>query len=239
MSSAGNAKYMALARALPERLKVFLARYPPGSIVSPTGSNTSCVPAPAPTSTDNESQEQQQQQNSQPQLTRYQQERPNPFIPVLNAATGKWQDPLYSLRRQAELVKMAREHGVEELLPETRKGTLTRVERRVRSGLKVKGTGRGKRVKGHKFERVVEQKYDFLFFFFFPNFYADTANQNGQDGQETRGCCGNLRHGQRMAACKSLSLSLSFFSLFFLFWMLMFLAIHIPSLCAVDTPSTH
>lgn len=76
--------------------------------------------------------------------------------------TGKWHDPKYSLRRQAELVKLAREHGVEELLPYTEKGTETRLAKRVEFGLRVKGTGLGEKVKGHKHERVLVAKYVFL-----------------------------------------------------------------------------
>jgi len=36
---------------------------------------------------------------------------PNPFIPRKNPRTGKWRDPKYSLRRQADLVKRAKEVG--------------------------------------------------------------------------------------------------------------------------------
>ncbi len=43
-------------------------------------------------------------------------------MPTKHAVTGRWHDPKYSLRRQAELVKLAREHGVEELLPFTIQG---------------------------------------------------------------------------------------------------------------------
>ncbi|KAG3229897.1 hypothetical protein P692DRAFT_20853850 [Suillus brevipes Sb2] len=41
----------------------------------------------------------------------------NPFIPKLNLKTGRWAPPKYSLRRQALLVKKARESGTLALLP--------------------------------------------------------------------------------------------------------------------------
>ena len=75
--------------------------------------------------------------------------------------TGKWHDPVFSLRRQAELVKLARQHGVEELLPYTVKGTEERLRRRAENGLRVKGTGVGQRVKGKESERTLKARYVF------------------------------------------------------------------------------
>lgn len=42
---------------------------------------------------------------------------PNPFIPRKNPRTGKWRDPKYSLRRQADLVKRAKELGQLAIIP--------------------------------------------------------------------------------------------------------------------------
>jgi large subunit ribosomal protein L25 len=123
-----------LAKALPPRLLTFLARYPPPSIL-PAGAD------PATT------------------RTGYQEDTPNPFRSIKHPVTGRWHNPVYSLRRQAELVKLARTHGVEELLPPTDKGTETRIAKRVGLGLRVKGTGVGQRVKGHKYERHMVAKY--------------------------------------------------------------------------------
>ncbi|KAG6089676.1 hypothetical protein E4U30_007324 [Claviceps sp. LM220 group G6] len=117
-------QYVRLAQKLPAPLLRFLARWPPASL----------QPAGAP-------------------KTHFQEQRPDPFRPYKNPATGKWQDPVYSARRQANLVKMARMNGVEELLPETRKGTYTKLAYRVEHGLRVKGTGVGQKVKGHAYER--------------------------------------------------------------------------------------
>ena len=79
---------------------------------------------------------------------------PNPFRSQQNPITGRWQEPIYSLRRQAVLVKLARAHGVEELLPPTVKGTEVRIQKRAEHGLQVKGTGIGQRVKGKGWERT-------------------------------------------------------------------------------------
>ncbi|PTD09995.1 Diphthamide biosynthesis protein 4, partial [Fusarium culmorum] len=92
--------------------------------------------------------------------TRYQEDRPNPFRFYKHPVTGKWQDPVYSNRRQAELVKMARDNGVEDLLPDTRKATEYQLAHRVEHGLRVKGTGVGQKVKGHIHERHMIAKME-------------------------------------------------------------------------------
>ncbi|CAI4216520.1 unnamed protein product [Parascedosporium putredinis] len=120
---------VSLAKGLPSQLKRFFARYPPAAILPPTV------------------------EGAEASKTSYQLSRPDPFKFWKHPVTGKWHDPVYSLRRQAELVKMARENGVEELLPETSKGTETKLAKRVEFGLRVKGTGVGQRVKGHSHER--------------------------------------------------------------------------------------
>ncbi|KAK3180653.1 54S ribosomal protein L25, mitochondrial [Lecanicillium sp. MT-2017a] len=130
---ASPSQFVQLAKSLPQPLQRFFARWPPAAIV-PAGT--------APTV--------------------YQEERPNPFRFYKNKATGKWQDPVYSARRQAELVKLARDHGVEELLPETTKATDYRLAHRVEHGLRVKGTGVGQKVKGRIHERHMISKYDSL-----------------------------------------------------------------------------
>jgi large subunit ribosomal protein L25 len=75
--------------------------------------------------------------------------------------TGKWHDPVFSLRRQADLVKLARQHGVESLLPMSVKSTEYRLQRRMENGLRVKGTGVGQRVKGKESERTMKGRYAF------------------------------------------------------------------------------
>ncbi|KAK5663630.1 hypothetical protein OQA88_4061 [Cercophora sp. LCS_1] len=135
MATAASQKHIQLALALPARLRTFFARYPPASIL-PTGADPETA------------------------KTAYQAEAPNPFQSTKHPVTGRWHDPKYSLRRQAELVKLAREHGVEELLPFTVKGTEERLRKRVELGLRVKGTGVGQKVKGHKYERQMIAKME-------------------------------------------------------------------------------
>jgi len=135
--------YVKLAKALPPRLSKFFARYPPPAILPrPAGEPLPTLP---PTATPKE----------KDAILPY----PNPFKCHKNPATGKWHDPVFSLRRQADLVKLARNHGVEELLPHTVKGTEERLRRRVENGLRVKGTGVGQKVKGKASERTMKGRY--------------------------------------------------------------------------------
>ncbi|TDZ30082.1 54S ribosomal protein L25 [Colletotrichum spinosum] len=126
-------QHIQLAKALPKRLQDFFARWPPASI----------LPA-----------------HLVGQKTGFQEITPNPFKPQKHHRTGKWHDPYFSLRRQAELVKLAREHGVEELLPQTRKATEYSIAKRVEHGLRVKGTGVGQKVKGKIHERMLAPRME-------------------------------------------------------------------------------
>lgn len=145
--------FVKLARSLPPRLIRLFKRYPPtvlrqspnqspasrseADAVLPAEPSTSIKPAPQePTG------------------------RPNPFQPQRHPVTGRWHDPVYSLRRQADLVKLARQHGVEELLPFTVKGTAEKRRRREEQGLRIKGTGVGQKVKGHIWERTLKAKLE-------------------------------------------------------------------------------
>ena len=77
-----------------------------------------------------------------------------------NYVTGRWRGARYGLRIQADLVKLAARHGVEEFLPYTRKKTGERQRRREERGLRIKGTGVGQKVKGRKWERTLESRLD-------------------------------------------------------------------------------
>lgn len=129
--AASVSRYVELAKQLHPRLQRFLAKYPPSQILPKTTATNTIMGGATP----------------------------NPFLPHKHPITGKWHDPEYSLRRQAELVKLAREEGVEELLPFTSKGTEERIRHRVELGLRVRGTGIGQRVKGHRHERMLAPKY--------------------------------------------------------------------------------
>ncbi|CAF9915551.1 hypothetical protein IMSHALPRED_002638 [Imshaugia aleurites] len=149
-------EYVKLAQSLPPRLLRFFARYPPppssfanrapASSIS-TSLNTSFPP--------NASREKTAIKASPPSLP-----YPNPFESQKHPATGKWHGPVFSLRRQADLVKMARANGIEDLLPYTTKGTEERLRRRMEHGLRVKGTGVGQKVKGKLWERTMKGRLE-------------------------------------------------------------------------------
>ncbi|KXJ95747.1 hypothetical protein Micbo1qcDRAFT_157804 [Microdochium bolleyi] len=130
--AAPASRFVELAKQLHPRLQRFLAKYPPSQIL-PKSTATNTIRDGA---------------------------TPNPFLPHKHPVTGRWHDPEYSLRRQAELVKLAREQGVEELLPFTSKGTEERIRHRVELGLRVRGTGVGQKVKGHRHERMLAPKME-------------------------------------------------------------------------------
>lgn len=138
-----------LAKTLPPRLLRFFARFPPQQLVA---SPTTVVNGSSPGST-------APQENTNPATTA----TPgfeNPFRNTKHPATGNWHNPVFSLRRQADLVKMARAHGVEGLLPFTTKGTEERIRKREEFGLRVKGTGVGQRVKGKWWERNIRVRLE-------------------------------------------------------------------------------
>ncbi|KAF2863579.1 hypothetical protein K470DRAFT_192630, partial [Piedraia hortae CBS 480.64] len=84
----------------------------------------------------------------------------NPFLPFKNPSTGKWHGPHYSLRRQAQLYKLAAEHNVLSLMPLSPKHPKVKAQKRLERGLRVKGTGVDQHVKGHKWERTLRSRLD-------------------------------------------------------------------------------
>lgn len=145
-------QYIKLAEGLHPRLTRFFARYPPAAIVSPSSTANSELSAAGTTSAPGSTANDIAKREIAPGI-------PNPFKAQKSPLTGKWHDPVFSLRRQAELVKLARQQGVEELLPHTVKGTEERQRRRMENGLRVKGTGVGQRVKGKESERTLKGRY--------------------------------------------------------------------------------
>ncbi|KAF2854843.1 hypothetical protein T440DRAFT_244307 [Plenodomus tracheiphilus IPT5] len=85
---------------------------------------------------------------------------PNPFLPSKNFTTGRWRSPVYGLRKQADLVKLASQYGVVDLLPWTIKKPGEKERRRVEKGLQVKGTGEGQKVKGKLWERTLKGRLE-------------------------------------------------------------------------------
>ncbi|KAL8695441.1 MAG: hypothetical protein Q9218_000019 [Villophora microphyllina] len=145
---AAQLDYVKLAQTLPPKLLKFFARYPPvlrtATISIETSINTSSAD---PNANHTES-------TIQTLLTPS--DNPNPFKPHKHPETGRWHDPVYSLRRQADLVKLAKDNGVDDLVPYTFKGSQESTKRREEQGLRVKGTGVGQRVKGKIWERTMK-----------------------------------------------------------------------------------
>ena len=149
--------YVKLAQSLPPRLLRFFARYPP-----PPASFANRAPSSAVSTTLNTSSldpkashEKTAVAHSPPSLP-----YPNPFQAQKHPITGRWYEPVFSLRRQADLVKLARANGVEELLPHTVKGTQERIAKRQEQGLRVRGTGVGQKVKGKLWERTMRGRLE-------------------------------------------------------------------------------
>lgn len=144
--------YVKLAQSLPPQLLRFFTRYQPRVI----NHSTSIAPS---TNTDSDTNS-KDRQAAIVQNILAPSDRPNPFRSQKNLETGRWHEPIYSLRRQADLVKMARANGVEELLPPTIKGTEARFQKRAKHGLRVKGTGVGQKIKGKLWERTMRNRLE-------------------------------------------------------------------------------
>lgn len=150
-------QYVKLAQTLPPKLLRFFARYPPPAVSQSTlqqspSSHPSTATALNTSSSDPNAnhEESTSPPPSAPSVST------NPFQCQKHPITGNRHDPVYSLRRQADLVKMARANGLEELLPFTVKGTEERIRKREEHGLRVKGTGVGQKVKGKVWERTMK-----------------------------------------------------------------------------------
>ncbi len=148
-------EYVKLAQSLPPRLLRFFARYPPASFTNRAPASSLSTALNTSSSDPNATHEETFISDSPPPLP-----YPNPFQSHKHSATGKWHDPVFSLRRQADLVKMARANGVEDLLPYTVKGTEEKIMRRQEHGLRVRGTGVGQKVKGKLWERTMKGRLE-------------------------------------------------------------------------------
>ncbi|KAK2761289.1 hypothetical protein FQN54_001811 [Arachnomyces sp. PD_36] len=161
--------------SLPLRLRNFFARYPPqfysAAKVTPNGlrnndedPSSSSIPTPytpsrmekKPTAEERAA----EHASIRGLLKQTDPKHPNPFLPYKNPETGHWRGAVISLRRQNELVKLAKEHGVEQLLPPGRKSTAFRDIMVYEKGLRIKGTGIGEKVKGHKWERTLNVRLE-------------------------------------------------------------------------------
>ncbi|ESW97297.1 hypothetical protein KL918_000904 [Ogataea parapolymorpha] len=78
----------------------------------------------------------------------------NPFIPNRHPVTGKVQEPVYSLRRQSDLYKLAYKFGVADLMPTLRNNKKFYAEKFETKPL-LKGV---LSPKGHKWERTYDER---------------------------------------------------------------------------------
>ena len=153
---AATETYVKLAQSLPPRLIRFFTRYPPASVQRSSIATTLTTSLSTSSSDPSTDQVENTISTEPPKPAR----TLNPFKPRKHPVTGSWHGPVFSLRQQADLVKLARNHGVEELLPHTVKKTEERLKRREQHGLRVRGTGEGQKVKGKAQERTLKARLD-------------------------------------------------------------------------------
>lgn len=162
-------KQVQLAKSLPPRLLRFFQKYPPPALFQQTPAAVPTAPAPvsttAPTDPNASPLETPAPVNgtaeipsSSPDALEPELPYHNPFLPIKSHLTGRWRGAEYGLRKQADLVKLAKTHGVLDLLPWTIKKPGEKEKRRIENGLQVKGTGQGQRVKGKRWERTLSSR---------------------------------------------------------------------------------
>ncbi|GAB7337661.1 hypothetical protein MBLNU457_g2955t2 [Dothideomycetes sp. NU457] len=162
-----NERHIELARSLPPRLLAFFKKYPPktGSSAitnneSSTTENVASIAENTSTSISPSSEATTPDSNDQPLTRTTILDPPNPFLPFKHPLSNHWHPPVFSMRRQAEIIKLAKEHNVVSLLPYSPK-LPSEVERRRReNGLRVRGTGVGQKVKGKLWERTLSGRLE-------------------------------------------------------------------------------
>ncbi|KAH7069512.1 hypothetical protein FB567DRAFT_540284 [Paraphoma chrysanthemicola] len=183
-------QHIRAAKALPPRLIRFFQRYPPPALFPnlaaiPNTTSAQAPPPPPPSTsidaadirsttplpdpnvpaTEISAQEAQPIPSTAPRNSRIPAHAhalpyANPFLPSKNFTTGRWHGPAFGLRKQADLVKLASQHGVVDLLPWTIKKPGEKEARRIETGLRVKGTGEGQKVKGKGWERTLKGRLE-------------------------------------------------------------------------------
>ena len=83
----------------------------------------------------------------------------NPFRPRKSGGRA-WYGPVFGLMKQAKLMKMARAHEIEALMPPSIKSSEYKEIKNAEKGLRTKGTGIDQKVKGHKWERTMETRLE-------------------------------------------------------------------------------
>lgn len=161
-----------LAQQLPPRLLNFFKKYPPPALRAEPAAHPTPTPASEgesitiaePTSSSDPnvgaSTTTYPVRDASDPLDQSSKRYHNPFLPFRNPRTGNWHGPAISLRRQADLFKLAREHSVLPLMPIAPKHPEVKEQKRIDNGLRVQGTGIGRRVKGKLWERQMRGKLD-------------------------------------------------------------------------------
>nr|POE63443.1 54s ribosomal protein l25, mitochondrial [Quercus suber] len=163
--------YISLAKELPKPLLHFFARFPPpqasvgqlskNSTISTTAPSDhldgTTLSSPFDSSVTSPSASTASPGLLAPEASTW---KTNPFLPFRNPSTGIWHGPHYSLRRQAELFRLATEHNVLSLMPPSAKHPEIKEQKRILNGLRVKGTGVGQKVKGKYWERTLRSRLE-------------------------------------------------------------------------------
>lgn len=158
-------RHLRLAESLPQRLITFFEKYPPPSVYAlsaPTAETSTTTPSEsnaAPNVAEPAKSEFHLPRNVPPEA-QANLPYPNPFLPRKNHTTGRWYGPVFGLRQQADLVKLAQKHDVVDLLPWSIKKPGVKEQRRIDKGLQVKGTGEGQKVKGKLWERTLKGRLE-------------------------------------------------------------------------------
>jgi large subunit ribosomal protein L25 len=172
-----SAQQLTVAKELPPRLIRFFQRYPPPALFpnltsaaatpQTTAQTISTTPPSDPNAPVTETSATElpfipstAPRNSRIPAHAHDLPYPNPFLPSKNFTTGRWHGPVFGLRKQADLVKLAVQHDVVDLLPWTIKKPGEKDARRIESGLMVKGTGEGQKVKGKNWERTLKGRLE-------------------------------------------------------------------------------
>lgn len=172
-------QHITLAQALPPRLLHFFKRFPPPQLSASTATRTQPPQQQQPDTIEITSNTSSSDPNdgaqtisvpvdttsstSSPETTNENIDaawKKNPFLPFKNPSTGNWHPPHYSLRRQADLFKLASLHNVLPLMPPSPKHPEIKEQKRIEHGLRVKGTGVGQKVKGHHWERTLKTRLE-------------------------------------------------------------------------------
>ncbi|EME39640.1 hypothetical protein DOTSEDRAFT_160054 [Dothistroma septosporum NZE10] len=151
--------HIRLAQQLHPRLLRFFAKHPPLQIAASTPSTPAPQQSETITIAPNTSSSDPNIGAATTEILAQQPAR-NPFLPFRNPRTGNWQSPQISLRRQAELFKLARAYDVLPLMPISPKHPEVKEQKRIENGLRVQGTGVGKKVKGKAWERTMRGRLE-------------------------------------------------------------------------------